>query len=461
MEQGVKMGNKNVKGGQALTGKRTAAPFFSPAVIQAGQLRRKPFAERDAVSIQRQEAEEGPSPGSALPAPWQFRPSADPDFLSMRQPFVNRSVFDLWDPDAALEVWQYNFDFFRRFGLSPDFSATLTNITAPRFIDAQLKLNNPTWWEITDLELNTSTIGASLPLLEFNADFSLAAPSWFKSIFQGGGTIQRKCGSCNPPGLPNAAVEQSLVARQGRGKPLPDGARDFMEQRMGADFSQVRIHADPKAEQLSQKLNAQAFTYGSDIYFNRGKFSPQTSGGKRLLAHELTHVIQQQGSVQRVQRYSEPGLWCNSLVDLVNYEEQHGKLNTLVEYNSFDNEDLVPLNYNIPSIYGEVDVDWMLRLAVIQYPFIVGSIFTPSMSEGFGSVFSRLGYLALKSFWIAIDPRAENWNWASLTEEGNWNSSPVVIHWIHGAESLRTIFAPALELCENYSGSGTTKEPTY
>jgi hypothetical protein len=147
---------------------------------------------------------------------------------------------------------------------------------------------------------------------------------------------------------------------------------------------------------------------------------------------------------------------------LIEYEEDHGRLNTLIEYNSFDNDDLIPLNYNIPSIYGEVDVDWMLRLAVIQYPFIIGSIFTPSMSEGFGGLASRAAYLALKTFWVAIDPRTSSWNWDSILEEGNWNSANVIVRWIHGEETLRDIFAPAIPLCQGQpSASPDTREPTY
>ena len=67
-----------------------------------------------------------------------------------------------------------------------------------------------------------------------------------------------------------------------------------MESRMGTDFSNVRIHTDSQSVALSSELNAQAFTVGHDVYFNSGKYSPESSDGKHLLAHELTHVIQQQ-----------------------------------------------------------------------------------------------------------------------------------------------------------------------
>ncbi|GAA0879196.1 hypothetical protein GCM10009119_21640 [Algoriphagus jejuensis] len=68
-----------------------------------------------------------------------------------------------------------------------------------------------------------------------------------------------------------------------------------MERSFGSDFSEVRIHTDTYATDLSKRLNAKAFTHGSDIYFNSEKFETQTQGGKKLLAHELTHVIQQSG----------------------------------------------------------------------------------------------------------------------------------------------------------------------
>jgi hypothetical protein len=163
-----------------------------------------------------------------------------------------------------------------------------------------------------------------------------------------------------------------------------------------------------------------------------------------------------------IQRHADPALWCDALMRLIEYEDRHGKLNTLVEYHSLDNDDLVPLNYNIPSIYGEVDVDWMLRMAVIQYPFIIGSIFTPSMSEGFGSLASRGAYVLLKGFWIALDPRTSRWRWESLVEEGNWNSASVIVRWIHGQETLRDIFAPAIPLCAGQTTTTSdTREPTY
>lgn len=66
-----------------------------------------------------------------------------------------------------------------------------------------------------------------------------------------------------------------------------------MEQKFGTDFSHIKIHNDIAAAQMCQELGAQAFTRGIDIYFNEGKYNPNSIEGKRLLAHELTHTIQQ------------------------------------------------------------------------------------------------------------------------------------------------------------------------
>jgi len=92
-------------------------------------------------------------------------------------------------------------------------------------------------------------------------------------------------------------VGPSMAARinssRGGGSPLPAPAQQEMSGSFGHDFSTVRIHTDSEAASLSDGLGAHAFTLGQDVYFNRGKFNPDTRDGKRLLAHELTHVVQQ------------------------------------------------------------------------------------------------------------------------------------------------------------------------
>lgn len=92
---------------------------------------------------------------------------------------------------------------------------------------------------------------------------------------------------------PLAETEDQINRLSGSGTPLDPDTRLGMEQRFGADFSGVKIHADQSAAALSNRLGAHAFTTGNDIFFNSGKYSPETLSGKHLLAHELTHTIQQ------------------------------------------------------------------------------------------------------------------------------------------------------------------------
>lgn len=94
--------------------------------------------------------------------------------------------------------------------------------------------------------------------------------------------------------------ERQLAASRGGGSPLPAQVRAFMEPRFGADFGGVRLHTGSESAQLSRKVSAQAFTLGQDIYLGEGKTDLESNQGKQLLAHELTHVVQQTGTVQRL-----------------------------------------------------------------------------------------------------------------------------------------------------------------
>lgn len=80
---------------------------------------------------------------------------------------------------------------------------------------------------------------------------------------------------------------------QSGGRPIEKSDKTFMETRFGEDFSHVRIHTNYPANQLARSISARAFTSGSDIVFARGEYMPETQKGRRLLAHELTHVMQQ------------------------------------------------------------------------------------------------------------------------------------------------------------------------
>lgn len=124
--------------------------------------------------------------------------------------------------------------------------------------------------------------------------------------------IQRKCPTCikglkrekndekiqtkeTPGQTPEITqqIETNINVLSGSGQLLPDSVRAFYEPRFNQDFSQVRIHTDTKAAGLAREVNALAFTVGKDVILGEGQFEPGTNEGRKLLAHELTHVIQQ------------------------------------------------------------------------------------------------------------------------------------------------------------------------
>jgi Domain of unknown function (DUF4157) len=114
-----------------------------------------------------------------------------------------------------------------------------------------------------------------------------------------------------------------LKASRGGGQPLSASTREFMESRFNHDFSQVRVHTDGQANQYARSLNAQAFTFKQDIYFGAGYFQPHTSLGKRLLAHELTHTIQQQDSLPlRPHQPDAPPLVVTQPTDMLEHEAE-------------------------------------------------------------------------------------------------------------------------------------------
>jgi len=103
-------------------------------------------------------------------------------------------------------------------------------------------------------------------------------------------------------------VEQAIQRARGGGQALDGGVRGHMESAFGADFSGVRVHTDTGADTLNRALNARAFTVGQDIFFRQGAHNPGSPSGREILAHELTHVVQQTGDqVRRKLTVNTPG----------------------------------------------------------------------------------------------------------------------------------------------------------
>ena len=104
-----------------------------------------------------------------------------------------------------------------------------------------------------------------------------------------------------PVGPASEDFEDKLSHARNGGVPLEPSTRGKMESAMGADFSRVKIHTDTSSDRLSQSIQAKAFTTGQDIFFKQGEYNPTSYNGQQLLAHELTHVIQQNtNTIRRV-----------------------------------------------------------------------------------------------------------------------------------------------------------------
>ena len=106
-------------------------------------------------------------------------------------------------------------------------------------------------------------------------------------------TVQRQGEGGTPAGQD---IESSIEQSRGQGQRLDDNVRGPMEQAFGADFSGVTIHTDSQSDQLNKSIQARAFTTGQDVYFRQGAYNPNSQDGQELIAHEFTHVMQQNGS---------------------------------------------------------------------------------------------------------------------------------------------------------------------
>ncbi|MDH3974165.1 MAG: DUF4157 domain-containing protein [Deltaproteobacteria bacterium] len=136
--------------------------------------------------------------------------------------------------------------------------------------------------------------------------------------------IQRK-DSAAAPGI-TAGVASGVSSLHGGGRPMSQDERSFFEPRFGTDFSGVRVHADNSAAKLSKSINARAFTLGRNIVFGAGQYKPYSGEGKRLMAHELTHVVQQNttgNSVIQKAEIDDNPQFCRNLQDLTSMLDAH------------------------------------------------------------------------------------------------------------------------------------------
>lgn len=118
--------------------------------------------------------------------------------------------------------------------------------------------------------------------------------------------VELSCQSAGEADVAAPDVETGIEQARGTGQPLDRTVQRQMESAFGTDFSRVRVHTDSNADTLNLALSARAFTTGQDIFFRQGEYHPDSFRGKELLAHELTHVVQQTGGIQAKLAIGQP-----------------------------------------------------------------------------------------------------------------------------------------------------------
>ncbi|MCR8557636.1 DUF4157 domain-containing protein [Mucilaginibacter sp. BJC16-A38] len=143
------------------------------------------------------------------------------------------------------------------------------------------------------------------------ADPAVGQTSFFKPA---NNSLQRKCSTCEEDqkiqrmensengSTGNNGLDSYVGSLNSSGQSLPESCRQFFEPRFGHDFSNVKLHTDSVAAKSAQSINALAYTTGNNIVFNSGQYSPDSDNGKKLMAHELTHVVQQSGGTKSIQK---------------------------------------------------------------------------------------------------------------------------------------------------------------
>jgi hypothetical protein len=122
-----------------------------------------------------------------------------------------------------------------------------------------------------------------------------------RKLFRLTDRVARTPGQSTVPDV-TPTIESQITNLDGGGRPLPDSVRSFFEPRFGQDFSHVRLHTDAAARESARAVDAAAYTVGRNVVMGEGQYSPDTAWGKRLIAHELTHVVQQAGAHSTLQR---------------------------------------------------------------------------------------------------------------------------------------------------------------
>lgn len=198
--------------------------------------------------------------------------------------------------------------------------------------------------------------------------------------------------------LPEERASTVRDGVRGGGKPLPRDARSGFEARFGADFSDVRVHTGPAADEATRSINAAAFTLGTDIAFADGKYNPGSNEGDEILAHELTHVVQQGDAASREQSELRRQKLSESELESIGMDPE-GVSDEVADFLGFcsDIETIVGLGIDLAEIGG--------RIAQGGTTHTIGSIAAP-ISVLIAGLMSWADALAAQQQWGAAQGTA-------------------------------------------------------
>lgn len=169
----------------------------------------------------------------------------------------------------------------------------------------------------------------------------------------------------------NPTVESDINSLKGGGQPLPESLRDYFEPRIGYDFSGVRLHTDLKAAESAHAINARAYTRGCDIVFGSGEYNPESYSGRKILAHELIHVVQQISPKRQKPDSGEKRLLRNTnsqLIQRYNEEVVHYNLTKIIAEKFFGSG---MVSETIASECKKMDSGWTHPTPTSIYPFLI------------------------------------------------------------------------------------------
>jgi hypothetical protein len=244
----------------------------------------------------------------------------------------------------------------------------------------------------------------------------------------------------------SSRFESRLSSTKGGGQSLPDDTRQFMETRFDADFSNVRVHTGSDAAQMNNEIDAKAFTSGRDIYFGPGKYNTGTTAGKHLLAHELTHTIQQGGAVR-----SKANGVTASTPDI---QRSPGPLSSL-------------LNRIARNIPGFTLITVILgKNPITDEPVpctaenMLGAFL--GMIPGGAALFNKLktsGALAEAFTWLKRQIRILNITWTGVKAliARAWEMCSITKGFIGNMEILESVFGPPLRRIKNFAAAIAAK----